>query len=302
MAVVLGDALCRMSALGCREGMPRSLGSVYGWSVTRFLGGALLRVKSRVIDTRSVKPCANGLAVRRDGRTLSLSDSEDGSHAIHEFDVASGSRLRVVGGRGDGPLQFNCPRQVFIAPDDFVFVADCRNRRVQVLTPTLDFHGFVGAGQLSNPGGVCANADVVVVSDAADRITVFNRRDGALLRQFGTKGRGDGQLKRPAGLCFMRDARHFAVADNGNRRLSVFSVDGEFIRHVGAGVLHNPNGVVRSAFDELVVADSGNFRVAVLSASGELLKTMGGVLFLAVALHGGTIFAQSFDHGCVVYE
>jgi hypothetical protein len=41
VGAVLGDAEHRVAVLGGREGMPRSLGSVYAGSVTRFLGGAL---------------------------------------------------------------------------------------------------------------------------------------------------------------------------------------------------------------------------------------------------------------------
>jgi hypothetical protein len=40
VAAVLGDALRRVAVLGGREGAPRSLGSVYGGSVPRFLGAA----------------------------------------------------------------------------------------------------------------------------------------------------------------------------------------------------------------------------------------------------------------------
>ncbi len=122
----------------------------------------------------------------RDGSTLLVADGEyvTSSHAIHAFSVADGSQLRVVGSKGSGPLQFHRPWQVHIAPDGFVFVADWGNDRVHVLTPTLDFHGFVGAGDLRYLSGVCANADVVVVSEGnpASRISVFNRRDGSLLR------------------------------------------------------------------------------------------------------------------------
>jgi DNA-binding beta-propeller fold protein YncE len=110
---------------------------------------------SRIIATAGVQSFSNGVAVSRDGSTLLVSDGGGGSHAIHEFSVAGGSRLRVVGGAGDGPLQFKNPRQVWIADDDHVFVADYGNNRVQVLTPRLDFHGFVGVGQLESPAGVC---------------------------------------------------------------------------------------------------------------------------------------------------
>jgi DNA-binding beta-propeller fold protein YncE len=287
-----------VAVLGGRAGMPRSLGSVYGGSVTRFLGGSCRGVASRVIATAGLKPWSNGVAVSRDGSTLLVSDNDGGSHAIHALCVADSSRLRIIGGVGDGPLQFREPRQVWVASDDFMFVADCRNKRVQVLTPRLDFHGFVGMGQLSRPAGVCADDDVIVVSEEdAHRISVFARCDGALLRRFGTFGRGDGQLNWPYGLCFMSGPghRHIAVADYNNHRVSVFSVEGEFVRHVGVGELMYPSGVACSAFDEIVVADWRSNRVVVFSASGEMVHTMGGGYFSGVAMHGATIFAQTYN-------
>jgi hypothetical protein len=139
---------------------------------------------------------------------------------------------------------------------------------VQVLTPRLDFNGCVGVGQLVGLSGVCANDAIVVVSEwGPDRISVFARCDGALVRRFGSQGCGDGRLpvSCPRGLCFMSGHRHVAVADYGNNHVSVFSVEGEFVRHVAGGELHGPSGVARSAFDELVVVDYGN--VVVFSAS-----------------------------------
>jgi DNA-binding beta-propeller fold protein YncE len=307
VAAVLGDAERRVAVLGGREGMPRSLGSVYGGSVTRFLGGGCRGVASRVIATVGVRSFCNGVAVSRDGSTLLVSDYEGGSDAIHVFRVADGSRLRIIGSKGNGSLQFRYPGQVWVASDDFVFVAECRNGRVQVLTPRLDFHGFVGVGQLSNPSGVCADDDVIAVSEPnAHRISVFSRDDRARLRHFGCYGSGDGQLKFPLGLCFMSGHRLVAVADYRNCRVSVFSVEGEFDRHVGVGKLNWPAGVACSAFDELVVADRRNSRIVVFSASGEMLHTMGDGDFAGIAIHGGTIFAQTCDvaavsDGCVVF-
>jgi hypothetical protein len=255
VAAVLGDAERRVSVLGGREGMPRSLGSVYGGAVTRFLGGRPVLDVNRVIET-GLASGSNGMAVSRDGSTLLVAQGAyfSSSHAIHAISVADGSRLRVVGGEGSGPLQFNTPCQVWIDADGFVFVADFGNDRVQVLTPSLDFHAFVGVGSLHHPRGVCANADVVVVSEwgPAPRISVFNRRDGSLLCRFGSVGSGDGQLRQPCGLCFINDNRHIAVADShNNHRVSVFSVEGQFIRHVGVGMLRAPQSIACTAFDEL---------------------------------------------------
>jgi hypothetical protein len=102
VAVVLGDALRRVAVLGGREGMPRSLGSVYGGSVTRFLGGSLRGVKSRVIATPGVQSFGNGIAVSRDGCTLLLSDGGEYyfSHAIHEISTVDDSRRRIIGRLG----------------------------------------------------------------------------------------------------------------------------------------------------------------------------------------------------------
>jgi DNA-binding beta-propeller fold protein YncE len=305
VGAVLGDALHRVGSLGGRVGMPRSLGSAYGGFVTRYLGGSLRGAASRVVPTPGVQSTINGVAVSVDGGTLLVSDSERRSHALHEFSLADtrGPQLLVVGRYGSGVGQFKRPHQVWIASDGFVFVTDAENNRVQVLTPRLDFHGYVGVGHLFSPVGVCANADVVVVSESlVHRISVFHRSDGAFLRRFGCSGHRAGELQYPYGLCFTTDDRYIAVADCHNDRVSVFSVEGFFIRHVGVGELRAPRGVASSAFDELVVADTDNRRVVVFNTSGEVAMTMGDGDFRGVAVHGGTIFAQDL-HGeaCVVF-
>jgi DNA-binding beta-propeller fold protein YncE len=303
VGAVLGDALRRVSVLGGREGMARSLGSVYGGSVTRFLGGGLQGVASRVIDTPGVESDYNGVALSRDGSTLLVSDCYGGSHGIHVFSVADGSLRSVIGTQGDGPLQFHYPRQVWIASDGFVFVTECYNNRVQVLTPGLDFHGYAGAESFSTPAGVCANADIVVVSESgSDSIVVFKRSDGAVDRRFGSLGRGAGELDCPLGLCFMSGDRIIAVADCLNDRVSVFSVGGDFVRHVGVRVLSRPHGVACSAFDELVVADTDNRRVVVFDTSGEVAKTVDCGCCIGVAVRGSTVFAlDSASRQCVVF-
>jgi hypothetical protein len=90
----------------------------------------------------------------------------------------------------------------------------------------------------------------------------------------------------------MSGDRHFAFAEFGNGRVSVFSIDGEFIRHVGVGVLSRPESVAASPFDELVVADPDNRCIRVFSSTGDLLATGGaGRGFTGVAVHGSTVFA-----------
>jgi DNA-binding beta-propeller fold protein YncE len=305
VAVVLGDSSRRMVALGGREGMPRSLGSVHAGYVTRFLGGSLRGVVSRVIDTPGVASTINGIAVRRDGSALLVANSKGGSNGIHEYVLAdaSGPQLLVVGKYGSGAVQFKRPHQVWIASDGFVFVTDAENMRVQVLTPQRDFFGYIGVDKLSSPIGVCANAAVVVVSESlVHRISVFRRSDGAFLRRFGCSGHRAGELQYPYGLCFLCRDRYVAVADCYNSRVSVFRLDGYFIRHIGVGVLQRPRGIASSGWDELVVADTKNRRVVVFHASGKVATKMGDGDFRGVAVRGGAIFAQDWEgKKCVVF-
>jgi hypothetical protein len=152
---------------------------------------------SRVIETPGIRSNCNGIAVSRDGSMLLVADSDGGSHAIHEFSMLDGSRRRVVGSKGRRPLQFNCPKQVWVAADGFVFVADSGNSRVQVLTPLLPL--LHRRRQLRGVEGVCASDTHVVVAQRASwcpvlLVAVFNRADGALLRRFGPRGSGDGEL------------------------------------------------------------------------------------------------------------
>jgi hypothetical protein len=205
-AAVLNDAQRRVCVLGGRAGMPRSLGSVYAGSIVRFLGGCR-GVLSRVFET-GAPSWNNSMALSRDGAVLLVADVYNciDRPAITAIRVSDGAVLQRVGRWGSGPLQFDKPRQVCVAPDGVVFVAELENKRIQVLTPALEFHSFVGVGQLRRPIGACANDDTVCVSDYLDHgVLVFARRDGAPLRRFGSFGMGVGQLNKPLSVCFINN-------------------------------------------------------------------------------------------------
>ena len=304
VAAVLNDAQRRVCVLGGREGMPRSLGSVYAGSIVRFLGGCR-GVTSRVIQT-GVASWNNTMALSRDGTMLLVADGNICTPcdrpALTLIRVADGGVVRRVGTPGTGPLQFRRPRQVCIAVDEHVFVAELDNNRVQVLTPALDFHSFLGVDQLQAPIGMCADADTVFVSEYhRDCISVFARRDGALLRRFGYHGAGDGQLDGPLSLCLVGETGEIAVADYWNRRVSVFRVDGAFVRHAGVGHLVRPVSVACSdGGHEVIVADRDGC-IAVFDAGGDLLRYLDNFWNTGVFIHNGAIYAHKHDGLCVVF-
>jgi hypothetical protein len=304
VAAVLNDTQRRVCVLGGRAGMPRSLGSVYAGSIVRFLGGCR-GVTSRVIQT-GVASWNNTMALSRDGTMLLVADGNICTPcdrpALTLIRVADGGVVRRVGTPGTGPLQFRRPRQVCIAVDEHVFVAELDNGRVQVLTPTLDFHSFLGVGQLLAPVGVCADADTVFVSEYhRDCISVFARRDGALLRRFGYHGGGDGQLDGPVSVCFVGRTGEIAVVEWHNRRVSVFTTDGAFVRHVGVAHLVCPVSVACSdGGHEVIVADRDGC-IAVFDAGGDLLRYLDNFWNTGVFIHNGAIYAHKHDGLCVVF-
>jgi hypothetical protein len=298
--------------------MPRSLGSVHGGAVTLFLGGRVNDGHIRVMSMPGVLSVCGSVAVSGDGSTLLVSDSR--RHAVHEFSVADGSRRRVVGAseRGDEQLQFFGPSQVYIASDDFVFVAERLNHRVQVLSPRLDFHGFVGVGQLEDPVGVCATADVVVVTEHREcRMSVFDRSDGVRLRRVGG-------IAFPDAVCLASVGRHILVTENytGEWRVRALDVEGNVVGVALDTVEHRvvaPSAVAWFPSNELAVAERRRVALygtdfgheappdAVVGPSVDRgpyrdLACLGGFegTFSGVAVHGRTLFVHGMGQ-CFIF-
>ena len=61
------------------------------------------------------------------------------------------------------------------------------------------------------------------------------------------------------------------IADSGNARIVISSVDGELIQTIGEGVLRKPSGVAVSKLGNIFVADEGLLQVIKFSPEGEVL-------------------------------
>jgi hypothetical protein len=152
---------------------------------------------------------------------------------------------------------------------------------------------FLGGSMRGRRIRTASSADLVFASNLRDcAVFKFRRSDDSLVTRFGSQGRGDGELSSPHAMCFMSRETRVAVADTDNNRVSVFTIDGAFVRHVGVGVVKEPVGVACSACDELVITDTGNKRVLVLNDVGEVWLTFGSCEFSSVAVHGDAVFAQ----------
>jgi DNA-binding beta-propeller fold protein YncE len=150
-----------------------------------------------------------------------------GNHQVMKFDP-EGKLLLALGKKGvkgDGPDRFNQPTDVAV-------------------TPTGEFYVSDGYG----------NA----------RVLKFDR-EGKLLKQWGKKGRGEGEFNLPHAICLDAKGR-VLVGDRENNRVQVFDSDGKFLAQWrGSGA---PFGLF-PAGDRLFVADGRGNVVRVLDAKGK---------------------------------
>lgn len=83
-----------------------------------------------------------------------------GPNKLHRVCIVdeSGYIIRSFGsGCGSDKLQLNVPCHLAVDKNDFVFVADCLNERVTLLTPTLNFVCHVINAMDSRPQRLCLN-------------------------------------------------------------------------------------------------------------------------------------------------
>ena len=204
------------------------------------------------------------------------------------------TRRRLECGRVDSsPLLYNT-KQLCVADDGFVFVADCCNTSgvgtVTVLTSNLAVHSSIDMGQCpcANVAGVCVNKDVVVVSRTC-AVSVFHRSTGLLVDGGGCCRCDDmcGSAPTFGRVCFLSCGTRIASLDVRRDVVHVCYVDGRaagtLTRHicVGGPSPHNVGAspsesnlwaIACSPADEIVVA--GRCGIMVLSDVGVVLKTL----------------------------
>jgi DNA-binding beta-propeller fold protein YncE len=121
------------------------------------------------------------------------------------------------------------------------------------------------------------DADHLLVSDYDDAAIAIINNEGKLIAKFGESGSKQGQLDDPSSIDWSRNGRLY-VADKGNNRISVFGLDGVFIRVIGhAGLkedqqLKEPGQVHVDARERVYVLEKrDNGIVTVFDHNGRLL-------------------------------
>lgn len=208
----------------------------------------------------------------------------------YEKGVRQVTSLRQLGGvEGQANGQFRSPRNVAVAPDGSLYVADTGNHRIQQFdaggTFVRQWGGQgTGNGQFNEPWGVAVAPDgqfVYVCDTWNHRIQKFTA-DGKFVTTWGTNGVTDGQLGQqgvfwgPRAVAVDGQGRVY-VTDTGNKRVQVFTPDGAAINQFGGaglvdGALDEPVGLAIDKDGNIYVADTWNKRVQVFSKDFKYLR------------------------------
>ncbi len=194
---------------------------------------------------------------------------------------------RSFGTAGTLPGQLSSPRQIAVGPDGRLYVAEEFNHRVSVYNPdgTLALTFGQQGGQpgpfFERPNGIAVGPDgSIFVADTWNyRVQRFTP-EGEYITGWGQRGEygAAAQADPMDGFWGPRavvvDANNQVyVADTGNKRVRVYTADGQWLRDIGTagsgvGQLDEPSGLALSSSGLLYVADTWNRRISVFNLDG----------------------------------
>ena len=157
--------------------------------------------------------------------------------------------------------------------NEFIYLADYDNKRVQIVSFKGDFIKRFGQDKLSRPYGIAITSENIYVTDIKlHALFQFNKNSFQLLNRTGTKGQTDGQFDRPSGLCTDYSGDVF-VADAANNRVCIFSHNLQYKYKLGIGQLNRPKDVKLTPDYQVVVLDRSPKCVHFYSRNGHLLSS-----------------------------
>lgn len=131
------------------------------------------------------------------------------------------------GRRGKGEGEFDACVGVAIGKNDEVYTCEFRNHRIQRFTPKGRFLGAFPVQPHAGGLAVDPEGNVYVAHWNSNKLAAYSP-SGALLREWGRKGTGDGEFQLPGSVAFGPDGLLY-VPDQGNSRVQKFTRDGKFV-------------------------------------------------------------------------
>lgn len=205
--------------------------------------------------------------------------SQESQHNITVF----GKRCRKVlsfGSYGTGEAQFNHPCGVAVDKQNFMYVSDSKNNRIQKFDNEGHFvkeysGNEVKNGALSQPMGITVGTEKIFVVDRGNGRIVVLSPELQYKYSFGSRGRSRGQFEDPWDVA--TDANGLVyVTDIKMHTVQIFESTGAYRSQIGTegtqkGRLNRPSGIDIDQFGRIFVCEFGNHRVSIFHISSEFI-------------------------------
>ena len=179
----------------------------------------------------------------------------------------------TAGKRGTGVNELLAMGLAIDESNEFIYLADYGNERVQIVSFKGDFIERFGQDKLMGPWGIAITSEYIYVTDIElHALFQFNKNNFELLNRTGTKGQTDGQFNGPRGLCTDNSGDVY-VADSNNNRVCIFSNDFQFKSKLGIGQLYRPKDAKLTPDCQVVVLDRSPECVHFYSRDGHRLSS-----------------------------
>ena len=182
-------------------------------------------------------------------------------HCINMYEL-EGKLIKSVGSEGNGEAQFSCPRGLDVSDrNNNIYVCDCSNHRIQILTEELKYHSMLGIDLLKSPRDVKVTRDRVLVLDENDPCMFVFNSDHVLTNRLITRGDGK-QTNSPC--CFDIDKEYnMIMSDYWNHCVYIFNQEGEQIHKFGKegqgiGEFYHPYGIALDNTGHIIVVCKKN--------------------------------------------
>ena len=206
-----------------------------------------------------------GIAIHRDN--LYVTDTR--VHAIFQFKIKADMYLvaKLDSERsGMGSLYY--PRGLTVSTNGDVFVADCKNNRIQILDDSLHFQREIIHKAMKQPNDVKLTPDeVYVLCGISPCIFVFSHA-GEKIRHLITRGMGM-QIEYAYFFCLDRN-QNLLISDCSNHQIRIFTKEGTHLHNIGregqeVGMLYSPQGIVLTEnLNLIIVSKNDKYRVQIL--------------------------------------
>ena len=221
---------------------------------------SVFSVEGEYIDTfcEGQVKCPEGIAIS--GDSVYVSDLH--LHSIFHFELPGFHLMTKVGKQGTGKGEFSSPRQLTVAANGSVFVADSGNNRVAVMTDKLKYQRSISHASMTEPCDVRILDNKVFVLSMRDNpcLRVFSQ-SGEKLRSLITRGtEGNKQIREGYFFCFDRQ-RNILVSDYSDNSIKVFSQEGALLHRMGdtqdTEERIRPNGIAVTDDNKIICASYG---------------------------------------------